>query len=104
GFLLSWPMNLVIVLVPLCLLLGTYLILRNIDHLGLRLAGLISIMSGIWAIGMVGFWLLDFLIYIVQSDLWPVVGIFFVFGWLALWYYSTKLYFRYASKEAEPAK
>lgn len=100
GFLLCWPVNLVLVLVPLCLLLATYLILRNIDHLGLRLAGLISIMIGIWAIGMLGFWLLDFLIVIVQSDLWPVVGIVFVFGWLALWYYSTKLYFRYASKEA----
>jgi UDP-N-acetylglucosamine--dolichyl-phosphate N-acetylglucosaminephosphotransferase len=102
GFLLHWPLNLVLALVPLCLLLGTYFILRNIDHLGLRLAGLISIMIGVWAIGMVGFWLLDFLIVIVQSDLWPVVGIFFVFGWLALWYYSTKLYFRYATQQAEP--
>ena len=100
GFLLLWPVNLVIALIPLCLLLGTYFILRNIDHLGLRLAGLISIMIGVWAIGMVGFWLLDFLIVIVQSDLWPVVGILFVFGWLALWYYSTKLYFRFALKRA----
>jgi UDP-N-acetylglucosamine--dolichyl-phosphate N-acetylglucosaminephosphotransferase len=102
GFLLYWPVNLLIAIIPLCLLLGTFLALRNIDHLGLRLAGLISIMIGVWTIGMFGFWLLDFLIVIVQSDFWPIVGILFVFGWLALWYYSTKLYFRYASRRAEP--
>ncbi|MFX0169271.1 MAG: hypothetical protein ACFE89_07955 [Candidatus Hodarchaeota archaeon] len=100
GFLLNWPANVWILIVPICLILGVFVALRNVDHLGIRLAGLISIMIVVWGIGMLGFWLLDFLIVIVQSDLWPIAGILFVFGWLTLWHYSTRLYFRYQMANA----
>jgi hypothetical protein len=95
-----WPFSLVLVIVPILLILGIYLTLRKINHLGLRLAGLVAIMVGVWGLGMVGFALLDFLINVYQSIFWPVVGILFILGWLALWHFSTRLYFRYEMKRS----
>ncbi|MFW9830235.1 MAG: hypothetical protein ACFFD8_00425 [Candidatus Thorarchaeota archaeon] len=94
GYLLIWPFSMSLVIIPFILILGVYLILRKIDQLGLRLAGLISIMVGVWALGMAGFWLLDYLIFIFQNPWWPIAGILFIFGWLVLWHFSTRLYFR----------
>jgi hypothetical protein len=75
--------------------MGVYLILRKRDTLGGRLAGLITIMIGVWALGMAGFALLDFLLNYIESSLWPLVGIGFLIAWLGLWHYATRLYFRY---------
>jgi UDP-N-acetylglucosamine--dolichyl-phosphate N-acetylglucosaminephosphotransferase len=94
-YLLTWPFTLVLGIVPMCLILGVYLVLRKTDHLGFRLAGLIAIMIGVWVLGMAGFWLLDFLLVYIQSPFWPVVGILYMVGWLALWHFATRLYFRY---------
>ncbi|MFX1490657.1 MAG: hypothetical protein ACFFBU_00150 [Promethearchaeota archaeon] len=98
---LAWPLNLSFVVVPLCLIFGVYLALRKKDHMGLRISGLISIMVGVWALGMAGFALLDYLIIIIQSELWPIAGILFVFGWLALWHFSTRLYYHYEVKNSK---
>jgi UDP-N-acetylglucosamine--dolichyl-phosphate N-acetylglucosaminephosphotransferase len=98
---LVWPFNLSFVVVPVCLIFGVYLTLRRKDHIGLRISGLISIMVGVWALGMAGFDLLNYLIDIIQSELWPIAGILFVFGWLALWHFSTRLYYRYEVRNAK---
>ncbi len=95
-----WPFSLILVIVPICLILGVYLVLRRKDLLGLRLAGLIAIMVGVWGLGMAVFGILNGLIEVYQSFLWPIVGIIFVFGWLALWHFSTRLYFKYEMKKA----
>ncbi len=97
---ISWPFSSILVIIPLCLVFGVYLVLQKKDQLGLRLAGLISIMVGVWALGMAGFALLDFLILYFPSVFWPVIGIFFVFGWLTLWHFSTRLYFKYEMKKS----
>ncbi|MFX1539754.1 MAG: hypothetical protein ACFFBX_03130 [Promethearchaeota archaeon] len=102
-YLLGWPLTLIFVIVPLCLIFGVYLILRKKDYLGLRISGLISIMVGVWALGMAGFALLDYLIDVIQSELWPIAGILFVFGWLALWHFSTRLYYRYEVRNSKTA-
>jgi hypothetical protein len=95
-----WPFSLLLVIVPFLLILGVYLTLRQIDQLGLRLAGLVAIMVGVWGLGMAGFALLDFLINVYQSIFWPIAGILFILGWLALWHFSTRLYFRYEMKRS----
>jgi hypothetical protein len=95
GYLIAWPFTLILVIVPICLILGIYLVLRKTDHLGFRLAGLITIMVGVWILGMAGFALLDFLLVYIQSPFWPVAGILYMVGWLALWHFATRLYFRY---------
>jgi UDP-N-acetylglucosamine--dolichyl-phosphate N-acetylglucosaminephosphotransferase len=100
GSILAWPISVVFVITPLCLVIGVYLVLRRKDYLGIRLAGLIAIMVGVWGLGMAGFYLLDYLIFHYQSFLWPVVGILFVFGWLALWHFSTRLYFKFEMKKS----
>ncbi len=100
GIIISWPFSLILLLVPAFLILGVYLVLRKKDQLGYRLAGLVAIMVGVWALGMAGFALLDYLLSYFQSLWWPVVGFLFVFGWLTLWYYSTRLYFRYEMKNS----
>jgi UDP-N-acetylglucosamine--dolichyl-phosphate N-acetylglucosaminephosphotransferase len=100
GAILSWPFSLLLVIIPLCLIFGVYLVLRKIDQLGIRLAGLVAIMVGVWGIGMPVFALLDYLIIYYPSFLWPIVGIVFVFGWLALWHFSTRFYFRYEIKKS----
>lgn len=92
---ITWPFSLIFVIIPVCLIFGVYLVLKKKDQMGLRLAGLITIMIGVWALGMAGFWLLDYLVLFFPSVFWPVVGIFFIFGWLALWHFSTRLYFRH---------
>jgi UDP-N-acetylglucosamine--dolichyl-phosphate N-acetylglucosaminephosphotransferase len=97
---ISWPFSLFLIIIPLCLIFGVYLILRKIDQLGIRLAGLVAIMVGVWGIGMSVFALLDYLIIFYPSFLWPIVGIVFVFGWLALWHFSTRFYFRYEMKKS----
>ena len=94
-YLLTWPFTLILVIVPICLILGVYLVLRKTDHLGFRLAGLIAIMIGVWTLGMAGFWLLDFLLFYIQSPYWSIAGILYMVGWLALWHFATRLYFRY---------
>ncbi|MFX1318981.1 MAG: hypothetical protein ACFE9D_03685 [Promethearchaeota archaeon] len=98
GVIISWPFSLLLLIAPLLLILGVYFTLRKIDHLGLRLAGLIAIMVGVWGLGMVGFAILDFLINVYQSIFWPIAGILFISGWFALWHFSTRLYFRYEMK------
>ncbi len=100
GVIIFWPFSLFLVIVPLFLVLGVYLVLRKKDHLGIRLTGLIAIMIGVWGLGMAGFALLDYLISYYQSFWWPVVGIFFVFGWLTLWHFSTRLYFRFEMRNS----
>ncbi|MFX1509891.1 MAG: hypothetical protein ACFFBR_06265 [Promethearchaeota archaeon] len=100
GIIISWPFSIVLILVPALLILGVYLILRKKDQLGLRLSGLVAIMIGVWALGMAGFALLDYLLNYFQSLWWPVVGFLFVFGWLTLWYNSTRIYFRYEMKNS----
>lgn len=100
GVIISWPISLLLVIVPLCLIVGVYLVLRKRDQLGVRLAGLVAIMVGVWGVGMPVFALLDYLIVYYPNFLWPVVGIVFVFGWLALWHFSTRLYFRYEMKKS----
>ncbi len=100
GVIISWPFSLILIIVSLCLIFGVYLVLRKKDHLGIRLAGLIAIMVGVWGLGMAGFALLDYLIFYYQSFWWPIVGILFVFGWLALWHFSTRLYFRIEMKKS----
>ena len=100
GVIISWPFSLLLLIVPILLILGVYLTLRQIDHLGLRLAGLIAIMVGVWGLGMAGFAILDFLINVFQSIFWPIAGILFILGWLALWHFSTRLYFRYEMKRS----
>jgi UDP-N-acetylglucosamine--dolichyl-phosphate N-acetylglucosaminephosphotransferase len=97
---ISWPYSLILIIVPILLILGVYLVLKKKDQLGLRLAGLIAIMVGVWGLGMVGFALLDILIRVFESIFWPLVGILFVFGWLTLWHFSTRLYFKYEMKKA----
>ena len=92
---ISWPFSLILIVVPLCLIFGVYLVLRKKDQLGLRLAGLVAIMVGVWGLGMAVFAVLNVLIDVYQSIFWPLVGIIFVFGWLALWHFSTRLYFKY---------
>ncbi len=57
-------------------------------------------MIGVWALGMAGFALLDYLLIYIQNPFWPVIGILFIFGWLTLWHYSTRLYFRYELSKA----
>jgi UDP-N-acetylglucosamine--dolichyl-phosphate N-acetylglucosaminephosphotransferase len=101
GVIISWPFSLVLILVPAFLILGVFLVLRKKDQLGLRLAGLVAIMVGVWGLGMAGFALLDYLLFYFQSFWWPIVGFLFVFGWLTLWYYSTRLYFRYEMKNSK---
>ncbi len=100
GAIISWPFSVILVIVPLFLILGVYLVLRRVDQLGIRLAGLVAIMVGVWGIGMPVFALLDYLIIYYPSFLWPIVGILFVFGWLALWHFSTRFYFRYEMKKS----
>jgi UDP-N-acetylglucosamine--dolichyl-phosphate N-acetylglucosaminephosphotransferase len=100
GAIVSWPFSLLLVIIPLCLIFGVYLVLRRIDQLGVRLAGLIAIMVGVWGIAMPVFALLDYLIIYYPSFLWPIVGLVFVFVWLALWHFSTRLYFRYEMKKS----
>jgi len=100
GVIISWPFSLLLLIVPILLILGVYLTLRQIDHLGLRLAGLIAIMVGVWGLGMAGFAILDFLINVFQSIFWPIAGILFILSWLALWHFSTRLYFRYEMKRS----
>ncbi len=100
GVIISWPFSLLLLIAPILLILGVYLTLRQIDQLGLRLAGLIAIMVGVWGLGMAGFAILDFLINVFQSIFWPIAGILFILGWLALWHFSTRLYFRYEMKRS----
>lgn len=97
---IAWPFSMILVIIPVCLIAGVYFILRNKDHLGIRLSGLVAIMVGVWGLGMVGFALLDYLIFYYPSFWWPVAGILFVFGWLALWHFSTRLYFRFELKKS----
>ncbi len=97
---ISWPFSVMLVVVPLCLIISVYLILRNKHQLGSRLAGLIAITFSVWSLGMTGFALLDFLIVYMPSVLWPIVGILFIFSWLVLWHFLTRLYFRYEKRKA----
>lgn len=94
-YLITWPFTLILIIIPICLILGVYLVLRKTDHLGFRLAGLITIMVGVWTLGMAGFALLDFLLVYIQSPYWSIAGILYMVGWLALWHFTTRLYFRY---------
>jgi hypothetical protein len=94
-YLLAWPFTLILIIVPICLILGVYLALRKKDSLGFRLAGLIAIMVGVWVLGMAGFALLDFLLVYIQSPFWSIAGILYLVAWLALWHFATRLYFRY---------
>jgi len=96
---ISWPFSLILLFIPLCLIFGVYLVFQRQDQLGARLAGLIAIMVGVWGLGMMGFGLLDYLLFYYQSFWWPVVGILFVFGWFTLWHFSTRLYFRFEMKK-----
>ncbi|MHA2428054.1 MAG: hypothetical protein ACXADB_08540 [Candidatus Hermodarchaeia archaeon] len=100
GAIISWPFSLLLVIVPICLIFGVYFVLRRIDQLGIRLAGLVAIMVGVWGVGMPVFALLDYLIIYYPSFLWPIVGIAFVFGWLTLWHFSTRFYFRFEMKKS----
>lgn len=97
---IAWPFSMMLIIVPFCLIFGVYSIFRKKDHLGIRLSGLIAIMVGVWGLGMVGFALLDFLIFYYPNSFWPIAGILFVFGWLTLWHFSTRLYFRFEMKKS----
>jgi UDP-N-acetylglucosamine--dolichyl-phosphate N-acetylglucosaminephosphotransferase len=102
SFIISLPVSLMLVIVPIVLIFGVYLVLRNKDHLGIRLAGLVTIMVGVWGLGMAGFALLNILIEVYSSIFWPIVGILFIFGWFAIWHFSTRYYFKYEMRKANP--
>jgi UDP-N-acetylglucosamine--dolichyl-phosphate N-acetylglucosaminephosphotransferase len=108
GYLASWPYTLSLVLIPLIMIIGVYLSLRHKDEIGARLAGLIAIMIGVWAGGMVGFWALDLLVQltapwgaqVLVQVLRPLAGIAFVLAWLGLWHFTTRMYFRFELRRA----
>jgi UDP-N-acetylglucosamine--dolichyl-phosphate N-acetylglucosaminephosphotransferase len=105
-YLIPWPITLYLIVIPFVLVLGIYIIFRNKNYIGSRLAGLIVIMTCVWGGGMIGFALLDFLIEMpvlpwmnpVMTILRPLIGIVFMFGWLMLWHFTTRLYFGFESR------
>jgi UDP-N-acetylglucosamine--dolichyl-phosphate N-acetylglucosaminephosphotransferase len=110
GYLAYWPCTIGLFLIPIGTICGVYLALRHRDQIGVRLAGLIAIMVGVWAGGMAGFRALDLLVQVTApfaSELFiqvlrPLAGIGFVLGWLGLWHFATRLYFRYELAEPSP--
>ena len=106
GYLVSWPCTISLVVVPISIIVGVYLALRRKDQIGARLAGLIAIMISVWAGGMAGFWALDLLVQITEpwaaelliQVLRPLAGAAFVFAWLGLWHFTTRMYFRVESR------
>lgn len=104
GYFLIWPFTLILLIIPICLIMGIFVVLRTQDKLGIRLGGLVTIMVGVWTLGMMGFALLDFLISSFQSAFWPIAGIAFLFAWLGLWHFATRLFFRFELARAEPMK
>ncbi len=108
GYLIQWPITLILGLVPVILVIGVYIVYRGKNNLGIRLNGLIVIMITVWLVGMAVFSFLDLLVDIHPPPglefafqiLLPVTGMILILGWLILWHISTKLYFKYQSQQA----
>ncbi|MFX1563964.1 MAG: hypothetical protein ACFFDP_11735 [Promethearchaeota archaeon] len=111
-YLIVWPLNLSIILIPSLVVLVIYFFFRNKNYIGSRLAGLIGIMTCVWAVGMMGFALLDFLIEVpvpfwmdsAMTILRPMIGIVFMLAWLMIWHFATRLYFKYESQQVTASK
>jgi len=111
-YLIIWPLIPSILLIPSLIVLAIYFFFRNKNNIGSRLAGLIGIMTCVWAIGMMGFALLDFLIEVpvaswmdpVMTILRPLIGIGFMLGWLMIWHFATRFYFKYESRQVTAFK
>jgi UDP-N-acetylglucosamine--dolichyl-phosphate N-acetylglucosaminephosphotransferase len=108
GYLIQWPVTLILGIIPVILLIGVYLVYRGKDNLGIRLTGLIAIMITVWIVGMAVFSFLDLLVALdpppglelAYQIFQPIAGMILILGWLILWQISTRLYFRYQIRRA----
>jgi len=103
GYLIPWPLTMLVVLIPIGVIGLVFLALRKVDNLGERLAGLIAIMVMVWFGGMAGFAVLNQVadipsppgLELVFAGLKVMAGVALALVWLGLWHIATRLYFRY---------